>query len=251
MDTQIRKNHRKFVTRFTGVSVVSKSTTLQIMNKFRRVGSLLNKQQQQTLRVLSKETSDGVGARLEASAWKILRRLSQQFGVSTSSVQASSKNETMRIYSCAKLQDADCAAQIRFCNCFCEALRSGDVGPLVTCLTDKARYYLDVHYLLHIAEGGRQIIANWLALSLSMVRHQYNKNNRAQTLSAHNKFRKCKLCRFWHYFSKICVLWRGSIISSSSVLQLPIQHSVHWLPYRTYVVTEKLIVLRGLPFCPI
>jgi len=37
---------------------------------------------------------------------------------------------------------------------------SGDVGPLVTCLTDKARYYLDVHYLIYIVEGGRQIIAN-------------------------------------------------------------------------------------------
>jgi hypothetical protein len=66
----------------------------------------------------------------------------------------------MQIYSCAKLQDADRAAQIRFCNWFCEALCSGDVGPLVTCLTDKARYYLGVHYLLHIVEGGRQIIAN-------------------------------------------------------------------------------------------
>jgi len=66
----------------------------------------------------------------------------------------------MQIYSCAKLQDADRAAQVRFCNWLCETLRSGDVGFLVTCLTDKARYYIDVHYLLHIVEGGRQIIAN-------------------------------------------------------------------------------------------
>jgi hypothetical protein len=136
----------KFVTHFTDVSVVSKSTIRQIVNKFRRVDSLLNKQQQQTLRVLSKETSYDVGTRLEASAWKILRRLSQQSGVSKSSVHASTKNKTMQIYSCAKLQDADHVAQIWFCNWFCEALRSGDVGPLVTCLTDKARYYLDLHY---------------------------------------------------------------------------------------------------------
>ena len=68
------------------------------MNKFRTVGLLLNKKQQQTPRVLSKETLNNDGARLEASARTSVTRLSQRSGVSKSSVQAATKLLRLKPY---------------------------------------------------------------------------------------------------------------------------------------------------------
>jgi hypothetical protein len=50
--------------------------------------------------------------------------------------------ETTQIYSCAKkLQEADRVARVRFCNWFCEAVRFGEVGILLTYFAGKAWFY--------------------------------------------------------------------------------------------------------------
>jgi len=41
-----------------------------------------------------------------------------------------------------KLQDANSVARIHFCNCFCDALYSGDISPSLTFFTDEAQIHL-------------------------------------------------------------------------------------------------------------
>jgi hypothetical protein len=68
--------------------------------------------------------------------------------------------ETMQIYSCAKLQDEDRVAQVRFWKWFSLALLSGEMRPLVTCWTVEVRCYLSVVVVT--------ACSGWLCLEIRM-----------------------------------------------------------------------------------
>ena len=96
VDTYIKKRsykkcRSKFRTRFPGGSVPSKSTIHRLVSKFRATGSVMDKKRKRTRRVLSEETLDDIGARLEACPKMSLKQLSHETGVSKSSVHIATK----------------------------------------------------------------------------------------------------------------------------------------------------------------
>ena len=86
-----KKCRSKFRSRFPGVSVPSKSTIHRLVSKFRETGSVIKNKRKPARRVLSEETLDDIGARLEACPQKSVRQLSKGTGVTRSSVYVAKK----------------------------------------------------------------------------------------------------------------------------------------------------------------
>ncbi|KAJ4451314.1 hypothetical protein ANN_02775 [Periplaneta americana] len=89
--SSVRRCRREFEHRFAGVRITSRSTIHDLVNKVRRTGYFLNKKRVQQRRVLTEEKLDEVGARLEHSPRKSLRRLTQEFNISKTSAFVATK----------------------------------------------------------------------------------------------------------------------------------------------------------------
>ena len=67
------------------------STIRRQAKRFKEIGSVKNRKVNRRRHVLTEETLDNIGERLEHALQKSLKRLSQETGVSVSSVQRSTK----------------------------------------------------------------------------------------------------------------------------------------------------------------
>ena len=82
---------RKFRVKFPGQPVPNPSTITRQAKRFIETGSVKNRKVNRRSHVLTKETLDEIGERLEHALQKYLQRLSQETGVSVSSVQRATK----------------------------------------------------------------------------------------------------------------------------------------------------------------
>jgi hypothetical protein len=72
-------------------TVPRRQTIHSLVNKLRTTGLLIDKKQKHMCRVLTKEKFDDIGARLEHTPRKSLKRLAQETGVSKSSARTATQ----------------------------------------------------------------------------------------------------------------------------------------------------------------
>ena len=81
------ETRRKFRVKFPGGPVPNPSTIRRQAKRYRETGSVKNRKVNRRCHVLTEETLDEIGKRLEHTPQKSLKVLSQETGVSVSSVQ--------------------------------------------------------------------------------------------------------------------------------------------------------------------
>lgn len=143
-----RRCRREFQQRFAGVRIPSRSTIHDLVNKVRRTGSFLNKKHVRQRRVLTEEKLDEVGARLEHTPQKSLRRLAQEVNISKSAAFVATKLLKLKPYKVTvvhALQPQDPVSRVNYCNWFLQSVHNGEVDPLLTFFTDEAWFYLQGH----------------------------------------------------------------------------------------------------------
>jgi gamma-glutamylcysteine synthetase len=86
-----RKCRWKFRRKFGDERVPCKQTIHNLVNKLRSTGLLIDKKQKHKRRVLTEEKLDDIGARLEHTPRKSLKRLAQETGVSKFSARSATK----------------------------------------------------------------------------------------------------------------------------------------------------------------
>jgi transposase len=82
-----RKVRRRFRHKFQNVTVPQRETVHRLVNKVRWTGSVLDRKAESKRRVLTEEKLDEIGAQLEHTPRKSLRRLAQETGISISSAR--------------------------------------------------------------------------------------------------------------------------------------------------------------------
>jgi hypothetical protein len=94
--------------------------------------------------MLTEETLDEIGARLEHSPRKSLARFAQQAQVSKTTWRAT-KNLHLRPYKIIQVQvteEGDYGRRTHFCNWFLQAVHDGVLDPRLTFFTDGAWFHL-------------------------------------------------------------------------------------------------------------
>ena len=85
------ETRRKFLVKFPGRPVPNPSTIRRQIERFKETSSVKNRKVNHRRHVLTEETLDEIGERLEHTPEKYLKRLSQETGVSVSCVQRATK----------------------------------------------------------------------------------------------------------------------------------------------------------------
>ncbi|KAJ4430323.1 hypothetical protein ANN_22536 [Periplaneta americana] len=150
-----KRRQREFEHRFACVRIPS--TIHDLANKVRRTESFLNKKRVQQCHVLRKEKLDAVGAQLEHSPRKSLRRLAQEVNISKTSAFVATKLlklKPFRITVVHALQPEDPVSRVNYCNWFVQSVHNGDVDPLLTFFTDEAWFHLQVTFQLRTIGTG-------------------------------------------------------------------------------------------------
>jgi hypothetical protein len=93
-----RKCRRKFRRKFHDERVPSGQTVLNLVNKLRSTGLVIDTKQKHKRQVLTEEKIDATGARLEHAPRKLLKRLAQETGVSKSSTRTATQLVKLRPY---------------------------------------------------------------------------------------------------------------------------------------------------------
>jgi hypothetical protein len=91
---------RRFRDQFPDSAVPNRSCVHKIVNNLRETGSLRDKRNELKRQVLTEEKLDDIGARLENSPRKSLKRLAQEAGVSKSSARNATKLLILKPYKC-------------------------------------------------------------------------------------------------------------------------------------------------------
>jgi hypothetical protein len=118
----INRVKRRFCHRYPDVHIPASSTILRLVKKVHSTGSFLDKKYTRQNAVLTEETHDEIGARLEHSPRKSLVRLAQQAQVSKTTAWRATKNLHLRPYKITQVQgieEGDYGRRTQFCNRFC------------------------------------------------------------------------------------------------------------------------------------
>jgi hypothetical protein len=112
-----RKCRKKFQRKFPGEPVPSRQNVHYLVKKLNTSGTLLDKKPDRKRTVLTEETLDDIGARLETSLRKFLKRLAQETGISRTSARRTTKLLKLRPYETTVvivLKEHDPFARIHF-----------------------------------------------------------------------------------------------------------------------------------------
>ena len=122
---------RKFRIKFPGRPVSNSSTIRRLDKRFKETGSVKNINVNRRWHVLTEETLDEIGERLELTPQKFLKRLLQETGVSVSSVQRTTKLLKLKPYKIPvvhALHQPDPNKSLRFCNWVLDREAAGRPG---------------------------------------------------------------------------------------------------------------------------
>jgi transposase len=128
------KRRRKFRLNFRDERVPSRQTIHNLVNKFRTAGFLIDKKQKHKCRVLT-EKLDDIGARLEHTPRKSLKRLAQETGVSKFRARRVTQLLKLRPYKTAvthALQPRDAAGRVHFCSWFLQSVVRSEIDLQLT-----------------------------------------------------------------------------------------------------------------------
>ena len=125
------ETRRKFRIKFPGRRVPHPSTIRRQAKRFKETGCVKNRNVNRRRHVLKEETLDDIGERLEDTPQKCLKRLSQETGISVSSVQRATKLlmklKPYKIPVVHALHQPDPNKRLRFCNWVLEKVNSGEL----------------------------------------------------------------------------------------------------------------------------
>jgi hypothetical protein len=102
---------------------------------------LTGKKQKHNHRVLTEEKLYDIGARLEHTPRKSLKRLAQETGVSKYSARTATQLLKLRLYKTTvihALQPRDPASGVHFCSWFPQTIIEGEINPQLTFFPDEA-----------------------------------------------------------------------------------------------------------------
>ena len=157
------ETRRKFQIKFPGRPVPNPSTIRRQAKWFKETGCVKNRNVYHRCHVLKEETLDDIGERLEHTRQKSLKRLSQETGVSVSSVQRATKIliklKPYKIPVEHVLHQPDPNKRLRFCNWVLEKLKSGELDANEIFLATRRGFiFLDryVHKITGIAVTEKQ-----------------------------------------------------------------------------------------------
>jgi hypothetical protein len=140
-----RKYRRKFRCKFRDEIVPSRQRIHNVVNRLRSTGLLIDKTQKYKRRVLTEEKLDDIGARLEHTPRKSLKRLAQEIGVSNFSARKATQFRKLRPYKTTvihALQSRDPANRVHFCCWFLQSVIEGEIYPQLIFSSDEARFRL-------------------------------------------------------------------------------------------------------------
>ena len=118
---------------------------MTIRKRFKETGSVKNRNVNRLCHVFTEETLDEIGERLEHNPQKSLKRLSQETGVSVSSVQRATKLLKLKPYKIRvmhALHQPDTNKRLRFCNWVLEKVNSVELDAKGIFFSDEAWFYL-------------------------------------------------------------------------------------------------------------
>jgi hypothetical protein len=131
---------RRFRHRYPGVRIPASSTILRLVKKVCSTGSFLDEKYTRQNAVLTEETLDEIGARLEHSPRKSLARLAQQAQVSKTTAWRATKNLHLQPYKVTQVQgieEYDYGRRTHFFYWFLQAVHDGVLDPKLKFFTDK------------------------------------------------------------------------------------------------------------------
>jgi transposase len=147
-----RKCQQKFWCKFHFERVHSRKTIHNLVNKFRTTKLLIDKKQKCKCQVLTEEKLDDIGARLQHTPRKSLKRLAQETGVSKSSARIETRflklrpSKTTVIHA---LQPRNPTTMVHFCNWFLQSVVKGESNPQLTFLAVEAWFHLQGYINMH------------------------------------------------------------------------------------------------------
>jgi hypothetical protein len=106
-----------------------------LVNKLRSTELLIGKKQKHKCQVLTEEKLNDIGATLEQTPRKSLKRLAQENGVSKSSARMATQLLKLRPYKTTAihaLQPRDPASRVLFCSWFLQSVVEGEIDPRLT-----------------------------------------------------------------------------------------------------------------------
>jgi hypothetical protein len=126
-DSHVKKKsykscRRRFHHRYPGVRIPASSTILRLVRKVLSAGCFVDKKYTRQNAVLTEETLDEIGARLEHSPHKSLAQFAQQAQVSKTTAWRATKNLHLWPYKITQVQvieEGDYGRRTHFCNFFC------------------------------------------------------------------------------------------------------------------------------------
>jgi hypothetical protein len=136
---------RRFRRRYPGVRIPASSTILRLMIKVLSTGSFLDKKYTIQNDVLTEETLNETGARLEHLPRKSLAQLAQQAQVSKTTAWRATKNLHLQPYKITQIQvteECDYGRRTHFCNWILQAVHDGILDPELTFFTDEAWFHM-------------------------------------------------------------------------------------------------------------
>jgi hypothetical protein len=107
-----------------------------IVNKLRETGSLRDKQTELKRRVLTEEKLDDIGARLENSPRKSLKRLARN----ATKLLKLKPYKSRQVH---ELQPRDPASRVNFCNWMLQSIHDGEIDPNLILFSDEAWFHLN------------------------------------------------------------------------------------------------------------
>jgi hypothetical protein len=115
------------------------------VNKLRSTGLSVDNKQKHKCQVLTEERLDDIGARLEHTLRKLLKRLAQETGLSKSSARRATQllklrpNKTAVIHA---LQPHDPTGRVHFCSWFLQSVIKGEIIMQFTFFSDETWFHL-------------------------------------------------------------------------------------------------------------
>ena len=125
--------------------MLNSSTIRRLAKRFKETDSIKNRNVNRLRHVLTKETLDGIGERLEHNPQKSLKCLSQETGVSVLPVQRPTKLLKLKPYKIPVVQalhQPDPNKRLRFCKSLLEKVNSGELDAKEISFSDEAWFFL-------------------------------------------------------------------------------------------------------------
>jgi hypothetical protein len=181
---------RKFRSRFRDKSF-QLTKIHNFVNKLRTTGLLVDKKQKHKRLVLAEKKLDDIGARLQHTPRKSVKRLAQETGVSKSSPRTATQLLKIRSYRTTVIHGSLAASRDRFCSWYLCSFVEGEIDPQFSFLSDEVWFHLQGYiytqnncywssqnpHLTHEVPLHPLKVGAWCAISARRIVIHFNRND--------------------------------------------------------------------------